>query len=774
MADKKNIEAILPLLRQQTSMLVYCDGSANDPGLMQVRFELVGSVSQELLREAWSDVVRRHQSLRMTVHTPKTRAPMSVIWKRVETPWSYEDWSDLDPGERKTKLAEFLDADRQKGLELSEAPPMRFSIFRLSADRCQVVWTCHHLLLDGWSARIVIDEIVAACGASLPKLGITLREYRADRQSANDEAAVKHWRDELSGCEPLLLAKPGGSPRSSQEVLQRHLPNAVVKKINQGNAPAAVLAQAAWALVLGRMANRTDAVFGNVASGRSPSSPGADTLVGFFANTIPLRIRWGEGVSIGDWLRQLRDQQLRQQKFADLALYRIFAASGRRELFDSLFVFQNLPASPATGQSLRVENYSSAVTAVYPLTIVVMPGEEWDIYARHDPAAVERGWLDKLIAAFVETLTQLSNSPEAKIEDVWDRLPQVPRPTDTEPIRLSLPTKNHAPPRNRTEVELVNLWQELLRAEPIGIHDNYFELGGRSLQAMDMVRHLERMVGRRFQIGMLLSHPTVAQLSVALHGGEESTTYECLVPFKTEGDRPPLFCFHAGGGHVMFYRDLAEAFPDDQPVYGLQPVGLDGSESPLRSIPAMATRYLQEIRRVQRSGPYFFLGHCLGSHVALEIAHQLWESGERQIGLFVIDAPGPGLKKASPAFMRRVFQYLKRGHWRRLVGGLKYRIGRRAGEPQREPTAVTNTPTDVLERVTSAFHKACGDYRSKRYAGPLIFLKSNDSKSTWHENWKWIAPHLQLVEMDAQHRDLFITDAVNDLARAVDEWMKSA
>jgi thioesterase domain-containing protein len=123
-------------------------------------------------------------------------------------------------------------------------------------------------------------------------------------------------------------------------------------------------------------------------------------------------------------------------------------------------------------------------------------------------------------------------------------------------------------------------------------------------------------------------------LASLLEEKESAPRWSSLVAIQPSGSRPPFFCVHANGGHVLFYRDLAFHMAPDQPFYGLQSIGLDGKQPPLTRIEEMAAHYIEEIQSVQPRGPYFLGGFCLGAYIALEIAHQLQSRGE-EVGLLV-------------------------------------------------------------------------------------------------------------------------------------------
>jgi thioesterase domain-containing protein/acyl carrier protein len=183
-------------------------------------------------------------------------------------------------------------------------------------------------------------------------------------------------------------------------------------------------------------------------------------------------------------------------------------------------------------------------------------------------------------------------------------------------------------PRNDLEARLVEIWRKVLAVGPVGVRDNFFDLGGHSLLAVSLFAEMEEAFGRHLPLATLFQAPTVEQLAQALRSeGLAAPSWSSLVPIETRGTKPPLFCVHTNTGQVLFYRDLARNLEQDQPVYGLQSVGLNGKEEPLTRVEEMAAHYIEEIRKVQPQGPYLLGGFCMGAYIALEMAHQLQAQG---------------------------------------------------------------------------------------------------------------------------------------------------
>ncbi len=223
-------------------------------------------------------------------------------------------------------------------------------------------------------------------------------------------------------------------------------------------------------------------------------------------------------------------------------------------------------------------------------------------------------------------------------------------------------------PKTDTEQEMTRIWERILNTKNIGVADNFFEIGGDSMLAVTLFVEIEETFGRWLPLYHLIDSPTIEKLALRIEEDVDPNAFKYLVPLRADGSKPPLFCFHAAGGNVLNYIELANELGDDQPVYGLQMRGVtDKSETAHDDVGAMAREYLREIRSLQPNGPYRLCGASFGGLVAYEAARQLREAGETVSMLALIDtyAPGYGTERSDPA----VFQRLKR-----LLGKLKFNI----------------------------------------------------------------------------------------------------
>jgi phthiocerol/phenolphthiocerol synthesis type-I polyketide synthase E len=190
-----------------------------------------------------------------------------------------------------------------------------------------------------------------------------------------------------------------------------------------------------------------------------------------------------------------------------------------------------------------------------------------------------------------------------------------------------------------TTQQLRSIWQQLLGIESVGLDQNYFDLGGDSILAVQLFAQIEQVFKIRLPVATLFDAPTIEELARILHRDESPATgWSPLVAIQPAGSRPPFFCVHGAGGNVLIYRELSLNLGSEQPFYGLQSQGLDGSCAPLAKLEDMAALYVKEIRKARPHGPYFLGGYCGGGTIAYEVAQQLRREGEQVALLALFDS----------------------------------------------------------------------------------------------------------------------------------------
>jgi len=178
-------------------------------------------------------------------------------------------------------------------------------------------------------------------------------------------------------------------------------------------------------------------------------------------------------------------------------------------------------------------------------------------------------------------------------------------------------------PTTEAEEYLLGLWQKILGISHIGIHDDFFEIGGHSLKAVALMAQIQKEKGLKLPLASLIQHSTIHKFAKLLTAESKTNAWNCLVPIRTEGSKTPIFLIHGAGLNILLYKSLSTYLDPDRPIYAFQASGLDGSKPIKNSIPEMAAEYIDEMLRIQPTGSYILLGFSLGGFIAYEMAMQL-------------------------------------------------------------------------------------------------------------------------------------------------------
>jgi amino acid adenylation domain-containing protein len=236
--------------------------------------------------------------------------------------------------------------------------------------------------------------------------------------------------------------------------------------------------------------------------------------------------------------------------------------------------------------------------------------------------------------------TKLTDYAIPSAFEILDTLPLTPN-HKLDRHRLPAPSLENllpTPPRDELEQQLIQIWERALGVQSLGINDNFFDLGGHSLIALQLFTHIEQIWHKRLSWGVLFESPTIAELAKIIRQQTAPATDSPLVLLGAgTSKKPPLFCIHALGGTLFNYYDLVRRLGADRSIYGLQSCGINGSQQPLDRVEDMASYYIKSIQTIQPHGPYFVLGYSFGGIVAFEMARQLAELGERVAFLGLLD-----------------------------------------------------------------------------------------------------------------------------------------
>ena len=442
--DVEDVYSLSPLQQGLLFHALYAPGSV--AYFEQLSGRLTGGFDATVLRRAWRRVVERHAILRTSFAWEQLPEPVQVVRRGTEPDWSEHDWRGLGEEECERRVRAFLDADRERGFDFV-TPPVRLALLRLGDASYHLVWSYHHLLLDGWSSSAVVSELFtayAALGRGEEPAMERPRPYRdyiawlRDRDLGEAEA---FWRRELAGLsgptrvglglsELTLKGEPetygNEGPRFSRETSE-----AVEALARRCQLTVNTVLQGAWALLLSRYSGAEDVVFGATVSGRPAELPGVESMLGLFINTLPVRVRVRPEQLAEEYLRTLQHQQVeaRQYEYSPLVEVQGWSEVPRgTPLFESLFVFENYPVDRSMREQESSDLHIDAVRkhdwTHYVLTLEASAGASLRLRFRYDTRRFESTAIRRLGRHLRQLLEALAaarpSSPLASLP-AWTR-----------------------------------------------------------------------------------------------------------------------------------------------------------------------------------------------------------------------------------------------------------------------------------------------------------------------------------------------------------------
>ncbi len=441
-----NVEDIYALSPMQQGMLfhtLYAPGSA--VYFEQSSWSIEGDLDAAVFRRAWERLTAHHAILRTSFAWQDLDRPLQLVHRHLVVPFRVEDWRGRPSAEQVSRLESLLHEDRTRGFDLARAPLMRLVLARLDDRSWRLLWSVHHLLLDGWSIAALFDELFDIYGALsdgrepalLPRR--SFRDFIAWLEAQDQARDEAFWRRTLAGFTaptPVLTSgrRAGGEPSEPEGATGSGGEIIDVRRLIDSDRTAALVAFArhrrmtigtilrgAWALVLARSCGQRDVVLGATVSGRPASLEGADSIIGLLINTLPVRVRFAPRQRLLPWLDELQAASLELHRHEHAPLVEIRKWSEvppHLPLFESLLVFENYPTETAleaeqVRRGLEVGGFVGYSQTNYALTLGILPGRELTLEASIDPARFEPtaalrllGHLDVVLAGIVEGVAE--------------------------------------------------------------------------------------------------------------------------------------------------------------------------------------------------------------------------------------------------------------------------------------------------------------------------------------------------------------------------------
>ncbi|MDG2516356.1 non-ribosomal peptide synthetase [Lysobacter soli] len=798
----------------------------NTPSAHRLR----GPLQLEAYQAALNAMIQRQSVLRTTIGLVDGE-PMQIVHDVVDVDITdVVDVSHLPKDEREAEVSRRMDALIQTPFELDRAPLIRSRLFRLGPEEHVWFFMTHHLIWDGWSFDLMYTDMAELYAAQLekrepklPELTVTYADFSAWHrdwlQGPEYAKQLAFWRERLGGVGHAIEALPTDLPRrpgmSGRGVTHRiTVANDVTAALHETarkvDATLYMVLLTAYFALISRTSNLRELIVGTPVRGRNTAE--VENLMGYFTSLLPLRMEIDPSMTFAQAVKQVKDVVLDSFAHPDIRLedlvreLSVRSREGGAVLYHALFSFQDIRQRMCEWGPLTHERYPVFQTA---------STQDLGLWFVEQDTGLSGGFiynadifLDETAALlrdrYVAVLKALGRDPSLTLEQITQfddgqplRFGRTLDPAEDAPAEPAAATAEQIDePLDELGLQLLEIWRDLLRKPDIGADDDFFSLGGHSLQAVQMFHRFNKQTGVNLPLATLLTARTVRALAreyqrvssdIHAHGDDaRPDPWAPLVPIRPRGEGAPLFLVHAVGGNVLNYRPLAEAMPAGIPVYGLQALGLDGRTAPLDSVEKMAERYVREIRSVQPHGPYHLAGGSMGGIIAFEMAQQLMAAGETVGMLGLVDTSAEfGIRyraQAQRGFSGRVQRLHRRMQGQTLgeriatlggvVGG-RLQASKLRQQAQQARDAGEELPHNVRYAELEATHmRAYVKYLVKPYAGGIVLFRADNQPPELSAKpklgWEAMCGDVHVVPIPGDHQGMIESPAlVAKLAAAI-------
>ncbi|KAG0240651.1 hypothetical protein BGX31_001789 [Mortierella sp. GBA43] len=649
----------LSFSQQRSWFLTQLDG-VSETYHMPVAVRLQGQLDHDAWQRALDTLFARHEALRTVFVTVHSQPRVQLLPAESGIPIRWVDLQGVSDSE--AQLKEMSTEEIVRPFDFVHGPLVRAFMARLDNDEYFFLLTKHHIISDGWSLVVLQSELSTlydaySRGESNPLLPLAVQypDYASWQRNwltgDRHEALSSYWRSTLADA-PVLLNLPTDRPRPSRQSFtgdrvqirfDKQFTHSLKQLSQKYGATLFMTIMTAWSVVLSQLSNQDDIIIGSLTANRNHHQ--IEPLIGFFVNTLALRVDLSGDLTVGQLLERVRDSAVGAQTHQDLPFEQVvdivqpMRSLAHSPLFQVMFIWQSNETPtwhlPGIDAAEAPVNYN-VISFDLELQLHEVDGEIVGALgystALFDRSTIERqvGYLETVLQAMVADLDRGIKTVELLAPAERNLLPQVQNTVQQVPYEA---------PQGKIESALEALWMDLLHVDTIGRHDNFFMLGGHSLLATRVVSQIRSILGFEVSLGELFEAPTIAQLAPRLLStrNNQENAFNVLLPIKPQGTRRPLFCIHPAFGISWSFIGLTKHLNVEQPVYGLQARGFHNGEQPATTLAEMALDYISQIQEIQAHGPYRLLGYSFGGKVAHAMAAHLEKLGERVDMLAIMD-----------------------------------------------------------------------------------------------------------------------------------------
>lgn len=535
-------------------------------------YHISGRLNVSIFEEAWNEVVRRHDILRTIFVHKDVPQPLQIVLKKRRISVCFKDIRSLSLEEQEAYCLEYRKKDWQQPFDLARDVLMRFALFQLDKESFNVVWSFHHILMDGWSGSVIHDEFYrifrALAEGNRPALDqpVPFSLYIRWLKERDREGSGSYWREYLEGYNRpagLALQKSDFSTPLQKEYdvgtlvseFDETLTSALQNLASRNHVALNTIIQVMWGILLGKYNDLGDVVFGAVVSGRPAEINGIENMVGLLINLIPVRIRVKDSKTFRELALKVHEDSIRSKDHHYYPLAEIQAQTTlKQNLLDHVLVFENYPAETVLSQfqeksepDFVIDSFEHADHTNYDLNIQIAPeGGKLHFHIIYNCSVYDPGVIKNIGYHLEKIAKAVTENDEAEIEHIEVLLPGEKqeyldaRAEKDRTIHLyeNLAEKTctpgeYVPPENEQQEKLIEIWKEILATDSIGIDDNYIELGGHSIAAIQIVSRIHKILDVEIGLKEFFDNPSIKALDKIIQK-RDLAEYEDIAPLAEQ------------------------------------------------------------------------------------------------------------------------------------------------------------------------------------------------------------------------------------------------
>ncbi|MBE5097604.1 condensation domain-containing protein, partial [Bacillus thuringiensis] len=435
------IENVYPLTPTQKGMLFHSlMNPQSEAYFEQATFDMQGSMNIKAFVQSLEQLVQRHAIFRTNFVNIGNDEPLQIVYRNREVDFHFEDLQEMEESSREDWIKRYTAADKERGFNLAEDVLMRMAILRTNEQTYHVIWSFHHILMDGWCIPLVTHEIFETYYAIQeqrePKLSVVTpySDYIEWLEAQNHEESSKYWNDYLGEYEGQTLLPSVTSSRENESYasgnlvwnLGQKLTEQLKQVANSNQVTLNTLMQTAWGILLQRYNNSTDVVFGSVVSGRPSEIVGVENIIGLFINTIPVRIRCEAEESFVEVMKRNQKQAIATHAYDTYPLYEIQTQTEQKQnLINHIMVFENYPLEQQMEHNenrdetdLLIENVSMTEQTNYDFNVIVIPDEEIKMHFEYNANVYDYASVMRIKDHFIQIMEQVVNDVQLCVKEL--------------------------------------------------------------------------------------------------------------------------------------------------------------------------------------------------------------------------------------------------------------------------------------------------------------------------------------------------------------------